>query len=322
MRKNSKIVVGIRDSKLSQAQTNIFLEEANKIEELRNLFSFDVRTIKTTGDIHNSHRLDQIGGKGLFVREIEEKLISEEIDLAVHSMKDIPAQDSVNNLKIVCFLRRLCNNDVLLSNSGKKLNELPSGSIIGTSSIRRRSQILNLRKDLSIKLLRGNVDTRIKKLRDQQYDAIILSKAGLDRLNFTHLITEVLDKSFFLPAACQGAVGIQVKENSPMIEHLKKINHIVTERECLAERRILKKINANCNSPISVAANIDSKKITIACEVFDHNGNKLFKETSHGHEDQFINLSEILAEKILSSVGQKKINELDVLNNDFDYKAI
>ena len=248
-------------------------------------------------------------------------MISEEIDLAVHSMKDIPAQGSANNLKIVCFLRRLCNNDVLLSNSGKKLNELPSGSIIGTSSIRRRSQILNLRKDLSIKLLRGNVDTRIK---NSEINNMMQSfyKAGLDRLNLTHLITEVLDNSFFLPAACQGAVGIQVRENSPMIKDLKKINHIITERECLAERRILKIINANCNSPISVAAKIDSKNITIACEVFDHNGNKLFKETHHGREDQFINLSEILAKKILSTIGQKKINELDVLNNDFDYKAI
>lgn len=317
-----KISVGIRDSKLSHAQTNIFLKEAQKIEKLSKNFFFDVRTIKTSGDIHNTQRLDQIGGKGLFTREIEMKLISGEIDLAVHSMKDLPSQEINSELEIICWLQRYHSEDALISNSGSNFFDLPAGSTIGTSSIRRRSQILSLRKDLSIKLLRGNVDTRIQKLINKEYDAIILSKAGLDRLNLSHLITEVLDHSHFLPASCQGAVGIQAKRENTIIEHIRKINNTTTECECLAERKLLKHINANCNSPISVFAEILSEKIKISCEVFEHDGNKIFQSSVEGHKDKYFDLSEQLAKKILADIGQEKINKLDNLENDFNYKAI
>ena len=141
---------------------------------------------------------------------ILEKLLKYE---KVHSMKDMPAVDH-DHLEVICFMKRLDNSDVLISNSGKTLDELESGSTVGTSSIRRRAQLLSYRKDLRIKLLRGNVDTRLRKLKDNEYDAIILSLAGLQRINAEHLVTEVLSFDYFLPASCQGAVSLQVKKNN------------------------------------------------------------------------------------------------------------
>ena len=160
-----KIIVGIRGSNLSKSQTNLFIEEAVKLTPGLDADSFEIKIIKTTGDVHKSHRLDQIGGKGLFVKEIEEQLMSGQIDIGIHSMKDIPASETYAELGIICWMERNQANDALISKSNLGLNDLPSGSIIGTSSIRRRSQVMHARSDLSIKLLRGNVDSRIEKLK-------------------------------------------------------------------------------------------------------------------------------------------------------------
>ena len=315
----NKISIGIRNSKLSRAQTEIFIKEASQIGDFDDSKNFEVKTIKTSGDIHKDHRLDLLGGKGLFIREIEEQIIAGEIDLGIHSLKDLPANDSSEKLEIICWLRRYDASDVLMSNSNKCFFDLPSGSVIGTSSIRRRSQILSIRKDLKIKLLRGNVDTRIKKLRENEYDAIILSLAGLQRLNVDDQITEVLGHEYFLPAACQGAVGIQAIRKTKLKKMLDPINHSKTEIECRSEREILKMINANCNSPISVYAEINDNQIVISCELFEHDGRKLFSNSIKGDKDQSIALSHSLANEILSSVGKQKINQLDKLENDFNY---
>ena len=314
-----KIVVGIRSSNLSQSQTNLLIQEVLSSDPNLKKDLFDIKTIKTTGDVHNTHRLDRIGGKGLFIKEIEEQIISGEIDIGVHSMKDVPAQEALPELDIICWLKRYRANDALLSNSGKSFMDLPSGSVIGTSSIRRRSQVLSLRKDLCIKLLRGNVDTRIQKLKNQEYDAIILSLAGLARLNLEHLVTEVLDFKLFLPAACQGAVGVQALKSSNVIDTFSSINNIQTQMECVAERRVLKNINANCNSPVSIYAKIIQDKITLEFEMFDHQGNKIFKKSLADEKQKYLNLSDKLSEEIVSNLGQEKIDELDKLKNDFDY---
>ena len=213
MSKLNKIFIGIRESKLSRAQTEIFIKEANKSEYIKDNYCFEIKTIKTTGDIHNTHRLDRLGGKGLFIKEIEEQILSGTIDMGIHSLKDVPSQDTNDELELIYWSERVKSNDVLISNSGKKITELEPGSIIGTSSIRRRAQILHLRQDLNIKLLRGNVDTRLKKLRNKEYDAIILSHAGLTRMGLASEITEVLEFKNFLPAACQGVVAVQAKKN-------------------------------------------------------------------------------------------------------------
>ena len=221
----NRILVGIRDSKLSRTQTNILLDRLVSVSSEITNESFVIKTIKTKGDIHNEKRLDQIGGKGLFIKEIEDQILKSKVDIGVHSMKDVPAEDSSDKLDIICWFKRENHREALLSNSGQKFFDLPPGSVIGTSSIRRRAQILNLRQDLNIKLLRGNVDTRIKKLRENNYDAIILSFAGLKRLGLLDQVTEELDDENFLPAACQGTIGIQAKRGNILKDVFAIINH-------------------------------------------------------------------------------------------------
>ena len=319
MSNKSKILVGIRDSKLSKAQTGIFIEEANKIDQIKNNHIFEIKTIKTTGDIHNTQRLDRIGGKGLFIKEIEQQIIDHQIDIGVHSMKDVPAQEVHKNLQIVCWMQRSFNDDALLSNSGKKFLDLPPGSKIGTSSIRRRAQILKLRKDLSVSLLRGNIDTRIKQLYGKKYDAIILSLAGLQRLNLEKNVTEVLSQDNFLPAACQGVVGIQAHKENNFLSLFAKINNLNTQIQCIAERNVLKTINANCNSPISVVAKILKNEIQIKVQLLDHLGKIIFVKTYRDVKNKYEELSEAIGNEIIRKVGEKKIDQLNNLENDFDY---
>jgi hydroxymethylbilane synthase len=314
-----KCIVGIRDSKLSKAQTNMLIKDAEKFDLNKKSIQFEIQLIKTSGDIHSNERLDTLGGKGLFTKEIENQILNKAIDVGIHSMKDVPASDENPDLKIICWMKRHDPSDAFISNSGKNLEQLSAGSIIGTSSVRRRAQILNLRKDLQIKLLRGNVDTRLKKLSDQQYDGIILSRAGLMRIGQDNLITQILDHKYFLPAACQGTVGVQARLNDDPLEVFKPINHLATQIECIAERNVLKAINANCNSPISVYAKIMNDKLNIKCDLFDHNGSCLFRDSTEGFVEDSQKLSNELGNKIIQQVGQGKINQLNVLEDDFDY---
>jgi len=314
-----KCIVGIRDSKLSKAQTNLLIKDAEKFDLINKNIQFEIQTIKTSGDIHSNQRLDNLGGKGLFTKEIENQILDKSVDVGIHSMKDVPASDENPELEIICWMKRHNPLDAFISNSGESLQQLPAGSIVGTSSVRRRAQILSVRKDLQIKLLRGNIDTRLKKLSKKQYDGIILSAAGLNRIGQDHIITEVMDHKKFLPAACQGAIGVQSRKNDELKEFFKPVNDKKTETECIAERNVLKTINANCNSPVSVYAKIYDNKIQIKCDLFDHNGNYLFKEDITGIVEQFDELSIELGKKIIEQVGQIKINQLNILEDDFDY---
>ena len=321
MKKQGEIIIGIRKSELSTAQANDFQNKLIQANDIYNNESIYIKYIKTSGDIYNNHRLDQLGGKGLFVKEIEDQILSGDIDIGIHSVKDLPAKET-QGLKIACWLERLNPNDVLLSNSNLFLKDLPAGSVIGTSSIRRRSQILSLRKDLKIKLLRGNVDTRIQKLKDGEYDAIVLSYAGLIRLKKDHLISDLFSVDEFLPASCQGAVGIQMankNNNLEFLNALNKINNQNTELACSAEREVLKSINANCNSPVSVYANIEKNEISIQCQLFDHNGSLLFNESIEGATENNLLIAQELGKKIIDQIGQERINELDILKDDFNY---
>lgn len=319
MSNKRKILVGIRDSKLSKAQTGIFIDEADKIDEIRTHYNFEIKTIKTTGDIHNTSRLDRMGGKGLFIKEIEKQIIDQKIDIGVHSMKDVPAQEIHKDLQIVCWMQKHFNDDALLSNSGNKFLDLPSGSKIGTSSIRRRAQILRLRKDLSVCLLRGNVDTRINQLRAKKYDAIILSLAGLQKLNLENNVTEVLSQNDFSPAACQGVVGIQARKEDIFANLFKKINDLKTQIECTAERRVLKIINANCNSPISVVSKIINDQIQIKVQLLNHTGETIFFKNYNDSVKKYERLTDAIGNEIISEVGEKQIEQLNELENDFDY---
>ena len=199
------------------SQTEIFSECVKKHYKNINQGQLKIVPIKTTGDIEQSARLDKLGGKGLFAKEIEIQIMEGYIDVGVHSMKDMPAELD-GNFDIACWLNRSDSRDVLLTKSGTNLKDLKSGSVIGTSSIRRRSQILNVRNDLKIRALRGNVETRIQKLQQDNFDGIILSYAGLIRLGLDDLSKYVLPLQQFLPAACQGAIGVEIKKTNTLVK--------------------------------------------------------------------------------------------------------
>lgn len=313
-----QIIIGARGSRLSLSQTRIFSDHLKTHYKSLSDDQLEIVAIKTTGDIEQSIRLDQLGGKGLFAKEIELQIIENKIDLGLHSMKDMPA--SLNsNFEIGCWLPREDPRDALITNSGCGLSDLKPGSIVGTSSIRRRSQILRLRKDLRIVALRGNIDTRIQKLKDKNYDAIVLSYAGLIRLKPQGLKFNILSFDDFLPAACQGAIGAEVKLNNEKIKSfLKPANDSITELCCLTERKILSSIHANCNTPIGVYASIENDKIIIHSELFNHDGDCLFKDKTIVDKKDAIETADQIGKKIVNEVGQILIDKLDKID-DFDY---
>ena len=271
-----KLIVGTRSSKLAMAQTNQFIQELLTAYPEMSRDAIEVKTIQTSGDHNQTDRLDQMGGKGLFAKEIEMKIKNGEIDVGIHSMKDMPANDT-KDLSIGCWLERSDHRDGLVADSNMSLDEIRSGSVIGTSSIRRRSQIINLRRDLSIKTLRGNVDTRIQKLNNKEYDAIVLSIAGLKRLSLDHLVSYKFSVDEIVPASCQGAIGIQLRsDNEELRTFLSPINHFSTEFLCQLERDVLREINANCNSPIGLYASQIENNVILQCEIFDHQGQKIY----------------------------------------------
>ena len=315
-----KLVIGTRSSGLALAQTNIFIDKLLTTYPDMTQDSIEIRQIKTTGDQNQTIRLDQLGGKGLFAKEIESEIIRETIDIGIHSMKDMPADEN-DNLSIACWLERHDHRDALLTNnSAKSFQDLTKNSLIGTSSIRRRSQIMNLRKDLNIKSLRGNVNTRIEKLKNNEFDAIILSVAGLKRLSLDHLISFIFSNDQVLPAACQGAIGVQIKSsNTDLKNFLKPLNHSLTESICKIERDVLRTIKANCNSPIGVFANQVDESIHLKCEIFDHFGKKIFSGHRIESNSQSMSLGKEMGNDILVKLGQSTIDNLDDLKNDFDY---
>jgi len=315
-----RLVIGTRSSGLALAQTRIFIDKLLNNYPDMSPDSIEIRQIKTSGDENQSIRLDQMGGKGLFAKEIETEILNGTIDLGIHSMKDMPADEN-NDLSIACWLERHDHRDALLTNSSNKsFTELSKNSLIGTSSIRRRSQIMNLRRDLKIKSLRGNVDTRVKKLEDKEFDAIILSVAGLKRLSLDHLISYIFSDDELLPAACQGAIGIQIdSSNLDLKFFLEPLNHLPTETTCKIERDVLRTIKANCNSPIGLFAKETDDVIYLRCDIFDHSGKKIFSSKVIKPYSQSKLLGIEMGDEILASLGQSVINNLDNLENDFDY---
>jgi len=315
-----KLVIGTRSSRLALAQTRLFIDKLLLAHPDMSHDSVEICPIKTSGDQNQSIRLDQMGGKGLFAKEIETELLKGTIDLAIHSMKDLPAVEH-NELSIGCWLERYDHRDALLCNDNiKSISHLSKNSLIGTSSIRRRSQIINLRKDISIKSLRGNVDTRIKKLTEKEFDAIILSVAGLKRLSLEHLISFIFSENEMLPASCQGAIGIQIKlDNDNLKSFLSPLNHQLTEDLCTIERDVLIGIKANCNSPVGILATNENNKTKLKCDIFDHDGNNIYSNTLFDAYSQRSEIGKQMCEDILSNLGQEKIDNLDILKNDFDY---
>ena len=274
--KSKKIIIGSRGSKLAL----IYAERSKaKILEFASYFGFEdviIKKITTTGDTIQDKRLSEAGGKGLFSKKIEEELIDGKIDLAVHALKDMPSNET-KGLITNCFLERNDPREILISKDNKTIKDLAPNSIVGTSSFRREFQLKKIREDLNYKLIRGNVDTRIKKLKDNLYDAIILSYAGIQSLNLIEYISQTFSTSEIIPSAGQGVVALQCRENDKeLINLLDKVNHQLTHSCVLAERNVLKVLEGDCETAVGVIANIDRDTINIEAELFSLDGEKRF----------------------------------------------
>ena len=283
---NKKLIIGSRGSKLALIYAEI---ARDKIIQNTNLNTDDVliKKIITKGDQVQNVRLSEIGGIGLFSSNIEKELQDKEIDIAVHALKDMPAIET-KGLKTDTFLERNDPREILITNHKLKLNELKSNAIVGTSSFRREFQIKNIRKDISCKLIRGNVDTRIKKLKDGLYDAIILSYAGIKSLKINDQISEIFSTKDMIPSAGQGVIALQCRDDDDkIISILKKINHDETHKRAHAERNILKILEGDCETAVGAYSKIDGDKIIVEAELFSIDGSKRFYEKKSSKIDEF-----------------------------------
>ena len=317
--KNNKITIGTRGSKLALWQAEWVKSE---LQKLYPDLVIEINKIKTTGDKILDVPLAKIGGKGLFVKEIEEALLKHDADIAVHSMKDVPTEFPENlHLSVIC--KREDPRDAFLSRIQKskfqipKLKALPQGAILGTSSLRRSCQLLNIRPDLKIKQLRGNLDTRVRKLDEGQFEAIIVAAAGVKRLRLQKRITEILPVDLSLPAIGKGAIGIECRIDDAFINNLiAPLNHPETSVCVKAERSFLKRLEGGCQVPIAAYAKIkQKKKISNSKIVMDGlvgsiSGDRIIKGHIEGSTDEAESLGIQLAEDVLSRGAKEILDEV------------
>ncbi len=292
------IRIGTRGSKLALRQSEWIKEQ---LERQHSGIRVALVKIKTTGDKILDVPLSKVGGKGLFVKEIEEALLEKTVDVAVHSMKDVPAQ-LPEPLMLSTFPPREDPSDALISEGGKMLAQLPEGARIGTSSLRRGAQLLHFRPDLTLVSLRGNVDTRLNKLKSGDLHAIILAAAGLNRLGLSHLITQAIPFHQLLPAVGQGALGLEVRRGDrKTMALLDFLNHEDTQTEVIAERAFLKTLEGGCQAPIAGFARVNGDELFVEGLVAELDGSSIFKETMAGKRDQAEEMGIRLAQKLLTT---------------------
>ncbi len=281
-----KIIIGSRGSKLAL----LYAQQAkDKIIEKTDLGNEDIliKSIITKGDEVQDIRLSELGGKGLFSSNIEKELQLKNIDIAVHALKDMPANET-EGLTTDSFLERNDPREILITKNKKKLKDLDQKSIVGTSSYRREFQIKKIRKDLNCKLIRGNVDTRIRKLNEGMYDAIILSYAGIKFLKFENEISEIFSAEEIIPSAGQGVIALQCRQNDDeTISILNKINHEETHKRAHLERNILKVLDGDCETAIGAHSVVDGDKIIVEAELFSLDGKQRFYEKKVGNLNEF-----------------------------------
>jgi hydroxymethylbilane synthase len=300
----NKIIIGSRGSKLAL----IYAERA-RTELLRNsqIESIEIKSITTTGDTMTDVRVSEHGGKGAFCKAIEQELLNKNIDIAVHALKDMPT-DETAGLLTNCFLERNNPREILISNNNKNIKDLKLNAVIGTSSVRREFQLKNIREDLNCKLIRGNVDTRIKKLNENLYDAIILSYAGIKSLGLEEKISQTFATSEIIPSAGQGVIALQCRKNDQeLIEVLNKVNHKPTHNCTKAERNVLKVLEGDCETAVGAFAKIDKNKIDLVAELFSLDGKQRF----------YLKLSKDL--KLASELG-KEVGEILKKQSNNSYK--
>ena len=271
--KSKKIIIGSRGSKLAL----IYAERAKtELRKFSKDLDVEIKKITTKGDIIQDVRLSDTGGKGLFCKLIEEELINKKIDIAVHALKDLPSIET-ESLITNCFLERNDPREILISKNNLDFKKLKKDSIVGTSSFRREFQLKRIRNDLKYKLIRGNVDTRIQKLNENLFDAIILSYAGIKSLNLTNNISQIFSTSEIIPSAGQGVVALQCRKNDDtIIKLLKEINHKETHYCVQAERNVLKILEGECETAVGVFAKIEINKIVLEAELFSLDGKQRF----------------------------------------------
>jgi hydroxymethylbilane synthase len=299
--------IGTRGSQLALYQANWVKE---KVMEAHPRLHVTLIKIKTTGDKIQDAPLAHIGGKGLFVKEIEEALIQKKIDLAVHSMKDVPTE-LPQGLHLFAMTKREDPRDVFISKDGKRLKALSPKAKIGTSSLRRQSQLLHFRRDLECIPLRGNLETRLKKLKTMDLDGIVLAMAGVKRLGFEERITEILPPEISLPAIGQGALGIETRlDDKEVEEQIQSLNDHETWMAVSAERAFLKKLEGGCQVPIAAFAKTTERSLQIDGLVGTVDGKKLVRDQREGPVEEAESLGIRLAEVLLNKGAREILDEV------------
>ena len=300
-----KITIGARGSKLSLAYVekvkNLILAKSKDLND----GDFVIKTIKTSGDIHSDIKLSEIGGKNLFCKEIEENLLSNNIDIAVHSLKDMESEQN-ESLMIGAYVKRNDPRDVLICNKIKNFNELSKGAKIASSSRRRELQLKKINKNVSVLNIRGNIDTRIQKLEDQKLDAIVLAAAGVKSLNLENKIGLVFDTNEILPAVGQGIIAVQCrKDDGPIKDTIKKINDTETSLCAIAERKMLQTIGGDCETAIGGLAEITNNNLILKAQLFSDEGDESFDYKFTGRDVDAANIGKTVGEKLLNLAGKK-----------------
>lgn len=306
-----KIIVGSRRSKLALTQTKWFIEQ---MKQAGAPFEFEVKEIVTKGDQILDVMLSKVGGKGLFVKEIQQALFDKEIDFAVHSMKDMPAVIP-DGLTVGCIPKRVDPRDAYIANDHVRFMDLPIGAVVGTSSLRRSSQLLLLRPDIEIKWIRGNIDTRLRKLQDGEYDAILLAAAGLKRMGWDdNIVTEHLSLEDCIPAVGQGALAIECrKDDTELLNELAKLTDKNTWIELQAERTFLNEMDGSCQVPIGGFATFDGNEVEMTGFIASPDAVQVFRETVKGTDPVAVGkeVSRILRDQGAAEVIEKVKAEMD-----------
>lgn len=309
----NQIVIGTRGSKLALWQAD-YIEQ--RLREQYPELSVTQKRVTTKGDRILDVPLAKIGGKGLFTKELEEEMLSGDIDLAVHSLKDMPAKVP-DGLVIAAVTKRLDPGDALVSNRFSSFEKLPQGAKVGTSSLRRRAQLLCARPDLTMLDLRGNVNTRLRKLDEGEYDAIVLAVAGLKRLGFADRIRQVLPRDMVLPAVGQGALAIETraddKETRDMLAFLRDDDTICCTE---AERSFLARVEGGCQVPVGVYATAEGDGLNVEAVIASLDGQRFYRGNVKGTRKDAAKLGENLAEKLLDEGGAEILKELGLLGGE------
>lgn len=306
-----KIRIATRKSALALWQAE---HVAERLSDLDTVDGVELVPLSTRGDEILDRSLQKIGGKGLFIKELEVAMQRGYADIAVHSMKDVPAE-MPDGFTIAAVLERASHADTLVARGGQTVDDLEDGALVGSSSLRRQAQLRMLRPDVRVEPLRGNVNTRLKKVSAGDFDAIVLAAAGLERLGFENRISQTFSTDQMLPAAAQGVIGIEcLQDSAAVIDVLQQLGHEATSRTTAAERAVARTLNASCQSPVAAFATIDGDVLSITALVALPDGSEHLKETIDGGAGVAQELGEDLARKLLASGAAELLQRAEAMN--------